>query len=208
MARSAIGDFEGALGPFEKACQLSQYDPGACYYLGRNYYVLSQFSRSEDTFRQALKEAPDDWRLHRGLGLTSEALARHDDAEEHLLKSVALTRGSAPAGEDPRIDLGSFYYRRGRAEDAIPILEDALGDHPEAAGAHFELARCLAESGQNEVAAKHLEDAVRAEPGNWPAHQLLGKVYMRLGEVDAGRRHLGIARKGIVADTYGSRTVR
>ncbi len=208
MTYSAAGDFENAAEPFRKACRLSRSDPGVCYYLARNYFVLAQFEPSVKVFRQALKKAPDDWRLHRGLGLSLEALSENEEAERRLRESVRLSDGAAPAEIDPRIDLGAFLYRRGQTEEAIAVLEKALKGHPAHARIHFELARCLAQRQENTSAVQHLEAALRNDPGNWPAHQLLGKLHMRLGNTEEGRRHLEIARQGIVAETYGSRTVR
>ncbi len=198
MVHSGTGQFEAAAEPFRRACKLAPKDPDACYYLGRNDYVLARFDTSVEAFEKALGAEGDSWRVHRGLGLSLEAAGRPDEAERHLRQAVKLSRGQARAIDDPRIDLGVFLFRRGDPEEAIAPFQSALNSHPDAARAHFELARALAQLGRNEEAVSHLEAAVRLEPENWPAHLLLGKVYVRLGRVEEGQKHSRIGRRGAI----------
>jgi Flp pilus assembly protein TadD len=197
-AYAAKGDFPAAEGPFRRACELDPAEEAACYYLGRNLYAQNRFSPAVEVFQTALKhEAPANaWRSHRGLALAFEALGQAQDAEQHFLKAIRLSRGRARAEEDPRVDHGVFLMRQGRTVDALPPLEAAVKSHPSSPRARFELGRALAQFGRLDAAVIHLREAVEQDARHWAAHLLLGRTLLRLGRAAEAQPHLAVGSKG------------
>lgn len=205
--QAARGQFELAEVPFRKACELDPKDPNNCYYLGRNYYALSRFEQALAAFDLALKARGRTWRVHQGAGLALEALGRNEEAEKRLREAVRMLGNDPPGATDPRVDLGAFLVRAGRAAEALPFLEKAAAEKGAQGRAYFELGSALSEVDRNQEAAEKLRKAVQMDPSNWPAHLLLGKVCFRLGLAEEGRRHTEIGRRG-VEESQRSRTVR
>lgn len=64
------------------------------------------------------------------VGSILAALGRHDEADEHMLRSIEMYRNELPKGHldavRPMVTLGTAWVRRGRGEEARPYLEEAL----------------------------------------------------------------------------------
>jgi Flp pilus assembly protein TadD len=204
---AARGNFELADAPFRKACELDPKAADNCYYLGRNSYALNRFEQALAAFDQAMKAAGRAWRAHLGAGLALEALGRNAEAEKRLRQAVRMLGGDPPGAADPRVDLGAFLLRAGRAAEALPFLETAVKQPAALARAWFELGSALSELDRGREAAEMLRRAVQLEPDNWPAHLLLGKVCFRLGLAEEAKRHSETGRRG-VEEAQRSRTVR
>ena len=101
--------------PFRKACALDPREEEACYYLGRNYYELSQFEPAIAAYEKALPLDALPWRVHNGLAQALAALGRAPEAERRFRLAVETYRDRARRDESPRIDLGVFLFRQGRA---------------------------------------------------------------------------------------------
>ncbi len=205
---AAQEDFRDAETPFRKACDLDPREEDACYYLGRNYYALNRFEPAIEAFDKALQSGRKLWRVHVGLALALEALGRVEQAEQNIRLAIASSHGQARPEEDPRIELGAFLVRQGRAADALAPLAEAVTALPMSARSHFELAKALSQLNRLEPAAANLEKALALEPSHWAAHLLLGKLYYRLGRPKDGERHTRIGQQGSLAEAQGSRTVR
>jgi Flp pilus assembly protein TadD len=195
-ALAAQGKHPEAQEPFRKACALNPREPDACYYLARNHYVQNQFDEALALFEK-LRNDPQPWRIHNGLGLALQALGRSDTAETEFRKAVELERGAAPRDEDPRINLGVLLGRQGRLPEALESLEAAAAHQPRSARARFELGRAFLQVNRSEEARAQLETAVQLQPSHRGAHALLGKVYYRLGQPEKAERHSTLAKAGL-----------
>jgi tetratricopeptide (TPR) repeat protein len=79
--------------------------------------------RSNETlYAQMLREAPDSYRTHWGLGAL--AFARGDSAAGERAWRDAIRLN--PADPQPLEDLGRLYARTGRWADAVPLLERVI----------------------------------------------------------------------------------
>jgi Tfp pilus assembly protein PilF len=186
---AAQADYALAQPAFQKACQLDEKLADACYYLGRNYYLQNQFQPALEAFEKALKAPGILWKAHLGTAQALEALERPIEAEQQFRKALSLERGESRQHEDPRVHLGLFLLRQGRAQEALAPLGSAVQRAPDSPKARFELGRALYQTGQLERAAEHLRAAVEVDSTNAPAHLLLGKVYARLGREAEGEKH-------------------
>jgi len=205
--QAARGDYRSAGKALQSACELAPKDPEACYYLGRNRYVLNQYDAALDAYARAFQTGHKRWRIEQGQALALEALGRTGEAEASLRRAVSLNKGEARGHEDPRIELGAFLARQGRPQEALAPLEEVLKTFPESTRAHLELGRALLQVNRVEDAASHLQRAVELEPGNWPAHLLLGKAYFRLGRSEEGERHSALGQQGLTSES-SSRNIR
>jgi Flp pilus assembly protein TadD len=204
---AARGDHRSAGKALQSACDLAPKDPDACYYLGRNHYVLNHYDDALEAYARAFQTGHKRWRTEQGQALALEALGRTEEAEASLRRAVSRNRGEARGHEDPRIELGAFLARQGRPQEALAPLEDVLKTFPESTRAHLELGRALLQANRVEDAAGRLQRAVELEPGNWPAHLLLGKAYFRLGRTEEGERHSALGQQGLASES-SSRSIR
>ncbi len=169
-----------------RACTLEKPPVDSCYYLARNRHALAQYEPAREAFDLALAAAPSA-RVHRAAGLNYLALGRDAEAEQHLLRAVAM----GPSGmDDARVDLGAFLFRQGRLPEAAAVLTQAARSDSASPRAYLELGRVLLQQGKLEPAAQHLEQAARRNPADSNAHFLLARAYQRLGRDAEAAREL------------------
>jgi len=198
VVHAAESNYRLAEAPFRRACELDPHEEDACYYLGRNYYELNRFEAAITAFENALPVDQKRWRVHNDMALALEALGRAAEAEQHFRSAVAENHGENRPDQNPRIDLGAFLFKQGRAQEALAELEQAVKESPGSARARFELGRAMFSGQRLGQAIQHLEQAVRIDPAHSAAHLLLGKLYYRIGRPADGDRHTA----------QGSRTVK
>lgn len=209
VALAAQRKLDQALPAFAQACALAPQDEDTCYYLARTLYLLDRWDEASEPFEKALRAAAPQKtaRVHRAMALNFIALGRAKDAERHLREAVLLNDRRRELPDDPRVDLGSFLFREGRMDEAVPILKEAALKAPQSAHAHAEFGRVLLHTGSVEQAALELEQAVRLDPRAWNARLLYGRALLQLGRSSEGERELQIAREGWRED-QGSTSVR
>lgn len=193
VAFASRGDYPKAEEPLRKACRLNPRLPDACLYLGRTLYLEDRF----DSALEVLGQGSTSAQSRRIEAMSLEALGRAAEAKAAFEQAMRLPDHAAP-NEDPGIDFGVFLFRQGQAEEALPILREALGRHPDASRAHLELGCVLLALDRLEESVPQLERAVALEPGSARAHLLLGKAYLRIGKADLAQRELD----------QGSRTIK
>ncbi len=195
MTLASKGDFEAAAAPLARAC--AAQIANACYFQGRNLYILARHEEAIEPLTKALREASPEnrARTHRAIAMNYQALDRAADAERHYVDGLK-------AGSDANllVDFGAFLFRQGRIDEARKQLEVAVraGSPPRSRG---ELGRVLLQSGEFADAATHLEAEVAASPKAWSYRLLLGRAYMQLGRLKDGERELEAARQGLAGSS-------
>ncbi len=101
-----------------------------------------------------------------------------------------------------RILYGSYLVRCRLAEQAIPILEEAVGlaGPDEMEQAHFTLGSAYGQVERYEQAALCFQKTLQLEPENYEASRLLGYSLMRLGKYEEALKYFSEAEKGIPDD--------
>jgi Flp pilus assembly protein TadD len=194
VSHAALGDYERAHEPLERACALDSQLADACYFYGRNLYALNRFGPALVILKKVLRSDAKPWRVHLAIAQSLEGLGQGDSAEADYRKAVALFE-TLPANErgrpdfDPRVHYATYLYRQGRLPEALRVAEQVTAAWPDYGRGHFEVGRILHQEGKLEEAAAALEKAVRRGHGA-PAHLLLGRVYLRLGRSEEAQRHL------------------
>jgi protein O-GlcNAc transferase len=130
------------------------------------------------------------WRLHLGRGLRCLAEGRLKKAGEHF----ELARLAAPDEPEVLLALGHEHLRRGRAEDALPLLEEAHRRMPGNAAAAASLARLLGlHLRRREEAFAVLQGALERCAESGPLHVVKGELLLEDGGFVEARVAFGLA---------------
>jgi len=141
---AVLGREAEAMAHAEAACKLDPLAP-VMHAMGSFVMaVLERFAEAEALARQALELQPDH-----GLALVRHAFAasglgRHEEAISEMERAVSLYRTPIATGE-----LGLFYGRAGRHEDARRLLQE-LDDRAARGEFTVSVARLLLELGSNQ----------------------------------------------------------
>jgi len=156
------------------------------YSLGRCYYSRGQYHEAEEMYLRLIKQMPDSLRAEENLGLAYDAENRPELAEAALRAAAGLA-DRQKSDEWPYLNLGTFLLDQGRAAEAVPFLEKAVGVAGRSALCHEKLGRALEDNGKAADGVKELERAVRLDPSNPNVHFELGHAYRQAGETEKAR---------------------
>ncbi len=90
-----------------------------------------------------------------------------------------------PQGWMPPENLGTYFLKEGRVDDAIGQYEQVLRLRPDFTEAHNNLGIALAQTGKIEEAIPHFEQALRINPDYAKAHYNLAAALEQVGRVPA-----------------------
>jgi tetratricopeptide (TPR) repeat protein len=196
-----LDDYPDAIHWLERAVQMDDSNAKAWYSLGRSYYTQSRFGEAERAFKKALALDPENMKATENLGLVFDAENKPNDADASFKASVALADKTPQTDEWPYLDYGGFLLNQNRAQEAIPLLEQAVRINPNCAACHEKLGRALESTGQTEQAITHLERAVALSDKDPHLHYELGLAYRKAGQKDRAEAEMALSQK-----LYGTRT--
>jgi Flp pilus assembly protein TadD len=194
------GDFPTAIKWLQKAVEFDPRNAEAWYSLGRCHFTQSRFTEAERAFRKALELDPQRLKAAENLGLTLDAENRPADAEVFFKQAIAMAAKGPNTDEWPYLDYASFLLDRERAEEAAPLLKQAVAIAPKCAACHEKLGRALAQSGDPQQGIAELEKAVALSPDEAHFHYELGLAYKQAGMMDKAKVELAASAK-----LYGSK---
>jgi predicted Zn-dependent protease len=121
-----------------------------------------------------------------GRGITLERLKRIDEARAAFEKALSLAK------DDPLVvrEAGIFYFKIGKADRAVGLLQKAAIMNQDDAMALFYLARLQAEAKQYAEAAKNMRKVNELVPEDWEVHHHLGMILGESGDTFGGNLHL------------------
>jgi len=99
--------------------------------------------------------------------------------------AIAVTKGNYIAYNN----LGYFFERSGRRDDAMAYYQKALNFCPDYAYAHYNLGLLLTDMGRTDEAIVHYRKALEIDPGYTKVHDNLGLLLARLGRTDEALAH-------------------
>jgi tetratricopeptide (TPR) repeat protein len=88
-------DYERALKYHNKAYTLNSYDVDNAFRLGVNYFLLEQYDRALEIFKESNSKAPKDGWVCYYLGLTYNMLGKKDEGNRYIEKALQLNPGRA-----------------------------------------------------------------------------------------------------------------
>ncbi len=109
--------------------------------------------------------------------------------------------GTAPGGETPGLNLARKLLEDGKAEEALPMLEEELKKSTGPASAELKLlsGQALFQLGRFEEAAARLEDCLKADPSSHQGMLLLGRTLTLLGRYEPAEELL---KKNLALNPY------
>lgn len=180
-------------GEFDKAAQL---DPTS---IDARHGLIEFYSQAPGVMGGSMDKAKEQareieklsaWRGHSEMARLLERDKHLAEAEKEFVASVA----AAPDTTVPYLNLGSFYRRQKRWDDAIKTYETGLQKRPDANGLHLNIAYTLNQSGQNlDRGERETRTWLATAPADAPklnqatAHYLLGQFAEKAGKKDVAR---------------------
>lgn len=148
----------------ERAAALDPNLYQAHYLLGNVLLKLNNVDGAIESYRKAIKLAPDQPRTYFQLALALQA--KQDQAgEEHALeKALETDRSYAPA----QCEMGRILIEQHRPADAVDHLTAAIQSNPHSEKAYFLLARAYAQLGQKEKSDAMIKRLVAVKKENRP----------------------------------------
>jgi tetratricopeptide (TPR) repeat protein len=137
-------------------------------------------------YRRALELDPSYVNAMTQLAVMALNHQNYDECQQWIEQSLKLE----PKNPALHKNMGAFYVRSGRPEEAIKQFEEGLKLDPAYADAHHELAWIAVQQGQLETAARELEAVAKAAPWDAQARLELGDTLAKLGRKQDARREL------------------
>jgi Flp pilus assembly protein TadD len=196
-----LDDYTDAIHWLEKSVAFDERNTEAWYALARAYYTQSRFRDAETAFQKTLTLDPKNEKAIENLGLVYYAENRLVDAEKAFRSAVALAHDNPHSDEWPYLNYGSFLLDQDRAQEAVPLLRQAVIVNPKSAACQEKLGRALNATGDGKEGIAHLEEAVSLSPNDAHLHYELGLAYRKAGMQDRAREQLALSGK-----LYGTKT--
>jgi eukaryotic-like serine/threonine-protein kinase len=159
-----------------KALALEPSLPEAHLALGVVQLARGRTTEAAQTFEDGLDAAPADDALLRNVGRAYLALKRYGPAENMYRRA----RDLRPQFWSNHNDLGAFYIRTSRLEEAAECFRQVIAYHGNSDTGYSNLAAVRILQGRHKEAEPLLEDALEINPTP-ETHNNLGLVYYALG---------------------------
>jgi tetratricopeptide (TPR) repeat protein len=176
-----LNDFDDADRWMLRAVRMNEKDAEAWYGLGRIRYSEQRFKDALMCFQKTLALAPRSVKAGDNLGLAYEGLNRTPEAIRAFRAAIEWQKSAAHPSEQPLLNLGTVLVEQGQAEEALPMLQQAVGIAPKDAKIREQLGNAYAATGHLAEAQREFEAAVRLSPDTAAYHYLLARVLHREG---------------------------
>jgi tetratricopeptide (TPR) repeat protein len=190
-----LEDYASAIHWLEKAVELDPKNHEAWYFLGRAYYTRSRIPEAKAAFERVLLLNPKDAKAENNLGLVLESEAHPAEAIEAYKQAIAWQQNSEVRSEQPYLNLGGLLLDQDRAEEAVPILEEAVRLAPANSLCRMKLGIAFLRTSRLEKAQIQLEQAARLDPENAAIHFQLGKLYKQMHSMERARKEFARAEE-------------
>ena len=115
------GEYDEAIGEYDKAVRKSEGDDRPFYYMANAYYKKGEYDLAEEYYRKALEISPDNGDIYNNLAWAYMATERFDEARGEIERALSIRR-------DPYYldTLANIYGRMGSYEEAVAVLQEAI----------------------------------------------------------------------------------
>jgi tetratricopeptide (TPR) repeat protein len=220
MLLLAKGDYDGAIGEFEKAIAASEDLGIARLNIARAQFKKKDYDAAVASIEEHLKRRPRSKEGENLLGNIAMERGQMADAEAHFRKALDYE----PHFTDARNSLGILYDRLGRQEDALQQFNEVVKVDPDYAeaynnigvirkkqgrlddaiaafrraiaadaeftGSYSNLALVLEEKGDQQGAEEQFRQALSREPKNVAVRTNYGGLLYAMGRLEDARREL------------------
>jgi len=124
--------------------------------------------------------------------LLAGLVAADDPAAAEDLFRTSMKASSAP---EPGLRLAALLRDRGAADEAVDVLRVEAAADPDVARIHYELARCLDQTGDLTDAVEEITTAARLAGQHRSIRELAAELLYRAGRFDEARREAALAQR-------------
>jgi len=129
-------DGHGAIKELERALELNPKLPTVRTWYGRALMRMGDGEKAKIEFRNELADNPNDFEANLYLGVLLRQDKQFEDAFTSLSRAVQLR----PRDQQAHYNLAAVYVARGLPNQARPLLESVIQEHPDFIEAHVLLA--------------------------------------------------------------------
>ena len=180
VARSFMGDYEGALDAFEKSLALQPNQWAVQTHMGSVYYKLQDYEIAENYFKRALSAAPTNLYLYKKLGAVNMKMHRLSEAEHWYHKMLA----AQPLDDYASARLTEIALQRGETEKAKWQCQSVLAQSRDHKNCALMFGKTLIAAGEFEAAYGHFS----TQPPSGPKLAKHFETYQLIAEIRTGRR--------------------
>jgi tetratricopeptide (TPR) repeat protein len=126
----------GAIKEFERALELNPKLPALRAWYGRALMRMGDGEKAKTVFKSELADNPNDFEANLYLGVLLRQDKQFEDAFTYLSRAVQLR----PRDQQAYYHLAAVYVARGLPNEARPLLESVVREHPDFIEAHVLLA--------------------------------------------------------------------
>jgi tetratricopeptide (TPR) repeat protein len=151
-------------------------DAPAYFNLGMDAQKHDRDEVAAEAFAAAVKLQPEYPDAHLRLGLSYDALDRHEDAEGEYKLAIEQYRKKSitdPKNAVDRFNTGLAYSHLKRHDEAANAFRQAIGLNKDYAEAYFELGESLIKTARYADAVNALKKAIELDPDNYQAKDAL-----------------------------------
>jgi len=185
LTASMKGDFEQAIGLFERAIQLDNSLSAAYHQLGKCYLRLGKAQKAVNFISQVTAKRPNQ--IPAQLDLANAYLALNDvKRAQDIFEGVVSARPTNPRGH---LGLAQCAFELGRWDETIIYTNNAINTGGSSFGAFFLLGRAALAAGNEMMmieafqrADAILEKAIESSPEAPEAYYFRGELYFAQGD--------------------------
>lgn len=174
---------------FERVVLLAPDDAEAWYDLGLVRMIVGETRLAGQALTQALKLAPDDWRIYLELGKVHVQMRRYDDAVAHFEEALRL-KAPPEARVAVKFQMGLVREEQNNKKKAADEYGQALKLDANHVPSLLNLAALHLEEKRYDDARPLLDKVLGIVPNNAIARFNLGKLLLAQGKAEAGKKEL------------------
>lgn len=175
--------------PYLERAALLANEAEPWYDLGLVRMIAQEYRLAGQAFTQALRFAPDDYRVYLELGKVHFEMKRYDDAITHFDEAMKLKPPPA-AKATLRFHYGLVREAQGNDTKAADEYQQALKIDPNNVPSMLNLATLHLEAKRMEPAKELLDRVLQVAPQSAIARFNLGKLLIAQGKAEAGKKEL------------------
>lgn len=151
------GDLKGAEEHYRQALKVDPYLPGAHFELAEvilegNPNSSAAQQEAQEELKMALRVDGESARIECEFARDAYLQSRLDEALEHYRRAHELVPGDVKA----QMGMARILMRQGKPEEALPLVEQAVGEDPLNGEAHYRYAMALKATGHAEEAQEQM----------------------------------------------------
>ncbi|MEW5725434.1 MAG: tetratricopeptide repeat protein, partial [Thermodesulfobacteriota bacterium] len=180
-------DYEQTIGILRQALGLAHIVKLSSHSVSRiNFFIgefelrLKRLTGAEDSFGQAIAEAPDDAGLRTDIGDAYAEKGYYTESEKHYQAALEIDPSLAHVYNR----LGIAYRRQQKYDKALNLYDKALIYHPEDEHLLFNIARAHFEAEHEEEAMDKLETALTISPNFKEAKFLISQLRNTMSNIE------------------------